>query len=324
MGGASILSGFAPTIVLLGATRFAAGVGAAFFFAPALSLVSSYYPSGERGPVIGTYNAAFNVGGGIGLVAGAAAGSLLGWSPVLWIGGIAVLLSAVAVWRVLPPGPDVPMTQGVSQLIRTASGVLRSRRIWMLATSLLGFWAVVNVLGLYFVQFAHDARPGWGVGAAASLAAAVVLISAPGGPLGGWLSERGVDRRTLAATFAALTAGLLLAVPFLSFALLVPILLLFGLVNGVVFAVQYTIPTYYLEASGNRAALAIGLVNSVQVLVGSGITALFGFVVEMEGYTSAWILIAVIGLALLPLMLFAPSVVSPRPPPAFPRPSPDS
>ena len=55
MGVFCLASAFSPNWIVLALLRFGAGAGAAFFFAPALGLVASYYPSGSarayRGPL---------------------------------------------------------------------------------------------------------------------------------------------------------------------------------------------------------------------------------------------------------------------------------
>ncbi|MCI4334898.1 MAG: MFS transporter [Thermoplasmata archaeon] len=307
MGSAGVLSAFSPNLFALGLTRFAAGVGAAFFFAPGLSLIASYYPSGQRGPVIGWYNGAFNLGASAGLIGGALVGVALGWEWALGIGGVAILCAAGGIARWIPSDAARTERIGFRALWKEGAVVLRSRPVWALAVGLVGFWAVVNVVGLYFVEFAQQQRPGWGLGLAAAVVAGSVLVSGLGGPFGGWLAERSADRRRLVAAFASLTALLVVTIPFLSLGPLVPLLLLLGLADGVVFAVQYLMPTYYPEATGGRSALAVGLINSVQVLVGSGLTVLFGVVVARFGFTDAWLLSGVLGVALLPFLLLIPS-----------------
>ncbi|EQD70923.1 Major facilitator superfamily MFS-1, partial [mine drainage metagenome] len=56
MGVFGALSALSPDWQILAAARFATGAGAAFFFAPGLSLVASYYPHEQRAPIIGLYN----------------------------------------------------------------------------------------------------------------------------------------------------------------------------------------------------------------------------------------------------------------------------
>jgi len=60
MGVSGLASALSTQILDLILFRFLAGVGAAFLFSPALSLVASYFPPGQRGPVIGLYNGGFS------------------------------------------------------------------------------------------------------------------------------------------------------------------------------------------------------------------------------------------------------------------------
>ncbi len=304
MGAAALASGFSPTVGALIVTRLFTGIGAAFFFAPGLSLITRYYPAGRRGPVIGLYNGAFSIGGAVGLFVGAAVGAAVGWPFTLAIGGALLLPMAFVLLFVAPPEPIHDLARAPGQLVRRSLGVLRSRSIWALSFALTGFWGAVYVVAQYLVQFAHDARPTWGTGVAAALAAGVVIFSFPGGPVGGWLGERSKDRRVLIAIFGALTGLLVLAVPYAPLALVIPALLALGFFDGLVFAVQYLAPAYFAEGRGEGMALAISFINSVQVLVGSGIAILFGFLIESNGYTVAWVFAAAITLALLPLLLF--------------------
>lgn len=303
MGAAALASGFSPNLQVLIGTRFIAGVGAAFFFAPGLSLITRYYPAGQRGPAIGLYNGAFSIGGAVGLFAGAGLGAALGWQFTLAIGGAILLPMAFALMFVAPPEPTHELARLPGQLARRSWGVLRSRSLWALAFALTGFWGAVYIVAQYLVQFAHDVRPEWGTGVAAAVAGGVVLLSFPGGPFGGWLGERSKDRRVLLAVFGALTGLLVLAVPFAPLIVVVPALLALGFFDGLVFAVQYLAPAYFAEGRGEGMALAIAFINSVQVLVGSGLAILFGILVEADGYTVAWIFAALVTLAFLPLLL---------------------
>jgi AAHS family 4-hydroxybenzoate transporter-like MFS transporter len=135
MGAFSLASAFSPNWMVLAALRFGAGAGAAFFFAPALGLVTSYYPVGSRGPVIGIYNAGFSLGSGVGLFAGAFLGAALGWSWALAIGGIGLLAAAAIAPLVLPRTEVVRAFRSMRGLWAASRPVLRSRDLWALALS---------------------------------------------------------------------------------------------------------------------------------------------------------------------------------------------
>lgn len=326
LGVASLVSGAAPTWPILAATRFAAGVGAAFFFSPALSLIASYFPSGRRGPVIGLFNGGFSLGGAAGLFLGALVGASLGWGGALAIGGVAMLGSAAVCWATLPR-TDRPATPPPPAEIRDAGrAVLRSRSIWALSLALTGFWGAIYIVAQYFVAFADAAHPAWTGDVAAGLAALVVVLSFPGGPLGGWLGERTAHRRRLLGILGVVAGGLVLLVPFLDVYALVGLFVVLGLVDGMVFALLYLIPTYLPETRGEGLALGVAVVNSIQVVLGSLLAIGFGIVVEFRGYTDAWLWAGLVSLALVPLLAFVRSGQgnggdSPGPDAPSPRPS---
>jgi predicted MFS family arabinose efflux permease len=304
MGAAAAASGFAPTWPVLAGIRFVAGIGAAFFFAPGLSLIASYYPAGQRGPIIGLYNGGFSIGGAAGLVLGAFLGTTYGWGPALSLGGAVLLVMAgLCVWS-LPELHDGLPTPTTAETLATTRKVLSSRSIWALSLALTGFWAAIYDVAQYFVQFARTVHPSWGYSTAALLAGIVVVISFPTGPVGGWLAERGWDRRVLIALFGIAASFGALAIPFGSLWDIGPILVALGAVDGIVFAILYLIPTYLEETGSRGLALGVGFVNSVQVLLGSGLAVLFAVVVGAYGFTDAWLFAGLASLALLPALAF--------------------
>ncbi|MFZ1023538.1 MAG: MFS transporter, partial [Thermoplasmata archaeon] len=242
MGIAGVASAFAPSWQTLALIRFVAGVGAAFFFSPALSLVASYYPSGQRGPVIGLYNGGFSIGGTVGIFAGAALGYAYGWPIALLVGGIGLLVIGLVAFAVLPTRPKEGQPR-LAAIWSEGRQVLRSRSIWALSLALTGFWAAIYIVAQYFVAYGTHVHPVWGLGVIAALPSVVVLLSFPGGPVGGWLGERARDPRRLIALFAVGAGLSVLAIPFSPLWALWGVCALLGFTDGVVFAVLYLIPT---------------------------------------------------------------------------------
>ncbi len=303
LGTAGLVSGWAPSWPLLALVRFIAGAGAAFFFSPALSLIASYFPPGRRGPIIGLYNGAFSLGGAAGLFFGATLGEVAGWQYALAVGGALMVGITLVCWAVLPKSEAITPPPKVEAIRSAAGSVLRSRSIWALSLSLTGFWGAIYIVAQYLVAYGHETFPAWPAGLAAGLAALVVVLSFPGGPLGGWLGERGPDRRIILAVFGSLTGVMVLAIPFLGLVPLAIDLAGLGVVDGIVFAVLYLIPTYLSETRGEGLALGVAVVNSIQVALGSGLAVLFGVVVAADGFTLAWAFAGLVTLALLPALL---------------------
>jgi predicted MFS family arabinose efflux permease len=304
MGVFCLASAASPTWEVLAALRFGAGAGAAFFFAPALGLITSYYPTGHRGPMVGLYNAGFSLGSGVGLFAGAFVGVALGWSWALALGGLA-LLAATAVAPYLLSRTDRGRNPRTAREVwRRSAPVLRSPDLWALSLAYVGLWTVFFVAAQYFVQYAHEVHPSWSLGLAAGLPTLMITIEVIGGPVGGWLGERQRDMRGILAAFGLGAGVVCLLIPFASLAELVGLFVALGFFAGATFAVLYLLPTYLPVAAEEGLSLGLALLNAVQIFAGSGLAVAFAFVAADLGYTDAWVFAGAVGIVTLPLLVF--------------------
>jgi predicted MFS family arabinose efflux permease len=304
MGFFSLVSAFSPNWVVLAGLRFGAGAGAAFFFAPALGLVTSYYPVGTRGPIIGLYNAGFSIGSGLGLFGGALLGEWFGWPTALLAGGVVLLAMAVVAPLALPRTSPPPERRGMRALWDAAIPILRSRSIWALSVGTAGLWAAYYIAAQYFIDFASAVHPAWSIAVAAALPTVMIVLEIPGGPIGGWLGERsGEMRRQILYWGTASGIGIFL-IPYLPILGLVALFAFLGFADGIVFAVLYLLPSYLPEAHGETLALGLSVLNSIQIFLGSGLAIAFGYLAETSGYTVAWWFAGAIALAPLLLLLW--------------------
>ena len=311
MGACCLASAAAPSWPVLAALRFGAGAGAAFFFAPALGLFASYYPEGHRGPRVGLFNSGFSVGSGVGLFAGAAIGVEFGWPWALAIGGAMLLLLAAIAPRLLPRVDRAPAGARPSGAWRAARPVLGSPAVWALALASTGLWAAFYEAAQYFVQFAHAVHPGWSLALAAGLPTLMIVFEIPSGPFGGWLGERGVGLRPLLLGTGIATVGLVLAIPWLPIAGMLVVFPLLGVLDGVMWAVIYLLPTYLPDTRGSGVSLGLGLLNAINIFGGSGLAIAFGFIAGTAGFPAAWLFAGIAAAAPLPLLL---GFRDPRPP----------
>ena len=305
MGAFGLASAAAPDWPSLALLRFGVGAGAAFFFAPALGLVTEYYPAGQRGRVIGWYNAGFSAGAGIGLFGGAVVGELVGWRWALAVGGFALLAGTVVAAVRLPRRPPAAVAP-LADRWAAAGRVLRSRALWALALGTSGLWGGFYVAAQYYVLYASRVHANWSLAFAALVPALMIAAEVVGGPLGGARADRrGRARQALVVWGVGTGIGIAL-IPYLSFLEVWPMFAFLGLADGVVFAVLYLIPTYLPEIRTSEFALALALLNSIQIFVGTGIALGFGFLVERWGYPIAWIVTGLAAAAPLPLLAAVP------------------
>ena len=304
MGAFSLASAASPDWVVLALLRFGAGAGAAFFFAPALGLVSSYYPAGSRGPVIGIYNSGFAIGAAVGLFAGALVGVTQGWPWALAYGGIALLVVGLGAAATLPPLARSIVPASWKATWRLGRPILTSRNLWALSLALSGMWASFYIAASYFVQFAHTVHPEWPIVLAAGLPTVLIVAEVFGGPIGGWFAERRADMRRILVLWGIASAVGLALIPFLPQWGLWPLFVFLGFANGVLFAVQYLIVTYLPEGRGDNTALAIGFLNSVQLFIGSLFAVVFGVLVGVVGYEVGWLFAGALLAAFLPMLFW--------------------
>ena len=308
MAAFTLASAASPNWVVLAATRFGAGAGAAFFFAPGLGLATSYFPAGTRGPVIGVYNSGFALGSAISLIAGAYIGLLFGWQWALAIGGFLLVGGAVLAATTLPRVADegTGTRSHLADLWRSALPTVRSRELWALALGTSGLWAGFYIAAQYFVEYAIQVGRTSSLVLAAGVTFAMIVFEIPGGPIGGWFAERSRGLRRLILVWGVATAGAIAAIPLLSFPFVWLLFVFLGFANGVFFAVLYLIPTYLPGLRTTGFSFALALLNSIQIFVGSALALGFGFVAQRLGFTGAWWLAGAAAAVFLPLLILVP------------------
>ncbi len=309
IGAASILSVLSTSVFELALLRFIAGSGAAFSSGTAYSLLSVYYPEGQRGKSFGLFFGITNgLGGLIGLPASAVLGLAYGWASPFEIIGTIILATVGLSFIILPVDKGASENLNQLSMIWSRGGlILRSRSIWGLSLGLAGL-AVVGVAGIdYLPQYFSQSHPLWGINTAAEIAALGIGFTIPGGILGGWIGDKGIDRRIVLMVFSTILGLGIIVLPHLTLIFFWGLYAVAGIAVGITNAVMFLIPSYLKESSGEGVTLGIGVINTVQLLITSVFLSIFGFLSVTKGYTLAWTLIGVMAIVLLPLLLFVSS-----------------
>jgi predicted MFS family arabinose efflux permease len=309
MGGAGLASIAATSPLELAALRAAAGAGGGLFFAPSLAFQSELLPPKLRSLVIGLFvSTGLGFGGALGFVLGGLWGPTYGWAFVFGIASSLSVAVAVVCALALPAlhHPDAP-PRPLSQLA-TAKRVLRSRSVWGLALGFAGLSMAIAV-GLDFIStFLHSVHPGWGISLAGLLGSVALAATIPGSLLGTWASERGADRRAVGAVFTVAFGALAVAIPFLDPVELVADFAALGVLGGTSLPIFFEMPSHIPEVQGGGAAVAVGFLETSQVVLQGIAAPLFALGVLLVGYTWSWVAFGLMAAVTLPaLALVAPN-----------------
>lgn len=300
---ANLLTGLAPTFVLLLASRVVAGIGASSVTPSVQALVGQVAPAERRGSWMAVAVAGFLISLTTGAPTGTAVGSALGWSAAfIGLGGLALILAVVnlVVW---PAGAGVAGAGGAAQDNRIP--VLTKIR----AVTVTGLWAFA-VYGLYtYLGTGLRDIAGLSTGAVALALILFGIGAVSGSLLGGRLADRFGARRISSLSLVLLAAvqilvGLVLHAP-------APVLLV---TLGLFALVAYPcLPAFQARLVGSFAP-QIGSVfawNSCFMYLGTSLGAAAGGIlfssVSFESITWVGAAVGIVGAVVCARLAIAPA-----------------
>lgn len=298
------LSALAANFPELFALRLVAGAGAGLFFSPAIGLVASLYPPGQRGVPVGTFSSAFNAGAALGILGSSLLVPVVGWRVALALGGGGLGLLTVIAFLFIPSVAGAPEPAAVRPNRPIA---FRLRGVWAIGVAFIGLEGAALATSQFVVPYGETVL-GLSALAAGSVGMMFILPSIVGGPIGGSVAERYSSHRTQFVVATVAAAAALVALPYAGVLAAAGIGAAFAFAYGFVYAVMYVIPNYWEGLPSSEVPLAIGLFNSLQLAGGAGVSALFGWVVAVRSYAAAWTLLAaVVVLTLVALAALPPT-----------------
>lgn len=289
----TVLSGLAWNFYSLLLFRFIVGAGAAFYFSPAISILKNLFTQRRVGLAMGFYNAAFNLGAGIPIILWGVIAEMYGWRYALVISGIIGLAITVENHITLPE-PNSVRTGKVKS-------VLMNRKIIFLGIALTGFW------GAYFASaqflFTYLVREkGMGTIVAGSVSSLILFSGVIGGPLGGYVHDLVGRGRLMLALLGIFSAAVIGTIFLASSSTVFVSAMLLGAVSVGIFSILYAMPAGYSEIPEDLLPLSIGMINSLQITIGSMAPYLFAFISDKYSFSSGWVFLAVFDLAFLPFL----------------------
>lgn len=298
---AALLTGFASNLAQIAILRFFVGAGMAFVFAPGVILLAGLLQEGSAGLGVGFYNAAFSLGGAIGLFGWAVLAAEIGWRSSLAIGGLLGLVTVVLMWFLVPKDNQ---RSDFSVKLHHLKLVLLDRWLIILSVATLGLQVgstIYSSFMVYYLESAVHINAGE-AGTVASLASLFALSSAP---FAGRLFDRyGDKRRLLVASGSLMAVGV--GVAFLGTvysAILAGILV--GLATGSGFTFAFSAASEANKLDKEYETLAVSWVNSISLFGNFVSPLLFSYLVIQYGYSPAWLYMAVLTFALIIPILFS-------------------
>jgi MFS family permease len=279
----SALFGWAPSLTEAYLGRLLIGVGAGVSWIGALYVASHTLPAHRFASAAGLTQALGMLGAIVAQAPLAALVQGFGWrATMLWSALVAALL-AVFFFYAAGGGAakDIPPLDR-RQLLAGLGAVIRDSRTWILgaytATHTGPFLAFGGLWGVPYLMQAHGySRP------AAALAMSAMLVGwGTGAPLAGWLSDRlGRRRPVMLAGSVAMLAGwlLLLILPSLPPAALVPLLGAIGMAGGVMF-LAFAVGRD--AAPANAAGTMSGVINTMTMAAGALMQPVVGLLMDWQ------------------------------------------
>ncbi|MFP3255528.1 MAG: MFS transporter [Thermoplasmata archaeon] len=290
----TILSGFSWNLYSILFFRFMIGAGAAFYFSPAIGILKNLFSEGRRGFSMGIYNAAFNLGAGLSVAITGIIANVVGWRWALILSGVIGLAITIENHLTLPDNKQ--------ERVMNYSIVLLNRNIIFLGLALAGFWgtyfATAQLLDTYLIK-----ERGFSSVISGYVSSLILFTGIIGGPLGGHLLDRFGRGKLLLTLMAIFSALIISTIPFQSQYEIVISIILLGLFAVGIFSILYAIPSLYKEIPDNMIPLSIGLINSIQISVGSIAPFAFTFISDKFSYFAGWFFLGVFVIIFLPLLL---------------------
>ncbi len=291
----TILSGLAWNIYSILTFRFIVGVGAAFYFSPAIGILKNLFTQKRVGLAMGFYNAAFNLGAGIAVLSWGMVAQQFGWRDALIISGVLGLAITIENHLTLP--------EPVQERSGKIKNVLLNRNVIFLGIGLAGFWGAYFATAQFLFTFLVKEKA-TSILLAGSISSLILFSGVLGGPLGGYIHDIIGKGKMLLAILGIISSAVMGSIFMANSITILFLAIVLGIVAVGIFSILYAMPARYSEIPEELIPLSIGMINSLQISLGSLAPYLFAFISDKYSFTFGWIFLAIFVLAFLPFLLF--------------------
>jgi MFS family permease len=294
------LGALAPSAGLLVGSRVIQGLGAGLVSPAALAGAVAGFPPQRRGMALGIWGAGSGMANLAGPLLGGALTVLLGWRADWWALVPLALISATAIWLLIPAGLAA----------HEGGGGRVPRSPVIAAATLVAALAFAVMIGSFFIaeQYLQDSAGYSPLGAAAALLVVALLVGVAA-PLAGRLSDARGERLPAVTGFVLAGIGLaLLGIPGMPLHGLAPLPLLIpvGIGLGLLFA-----PTSRaaLNAAPGASHGRVSALLSAGRLIGAGVGAGLAGLALGSGVTAGRVHEVLLGAAAVCLLVGVPAAM---------------
>ncbi len=294
----AITSGLSNNFIELIFSRFFAGLSAALFFSPALSLLASIIPENKYAFHIGVYNGAFNVGAGVGVLGWAFLDQYIGYRIAFIIAGIITLILFI-ILTVLFKDVDNIKTEK-SDIIRSLKRVFSSKMIILIAIIGIGTMVSETIIGQFFVYYLET--EGFSISLSSSISSLYLFVGFFGGVIGGYHFSRTKHKIGMFILINLILSFLLMSIGFIyNYIFIIIIAIIMGMLVVYGFSIIYTFIRYLSRR--DLVSLNLSFVNLIQLLIAAIVPIIFTFAATEYNYKVSWILMGIISLIFLPFII---------------------
>lgn len=269
----------------IAALRLVVGVGMALVFAPSVVLVARLLKGGRPGLGVGLYNSAYDAGGLVGLFGWIVIATAIGWRPSLVIsGGLGVLTGMLLLLC-------VPRDEGRADFVvraKALASILGDRQLILLGLGTLGL-GVGNVVIQTFMGYYLVNAYGLSPSTAEAIASMVVVLPIFTALIAGRHYDRTARPKLIVVASLVVSSGALLVGALHSPPAALACAVAGGVAAGFGYTVAFAGAKDLNKAEREYDGVAVAWVNCIQLLGSFLPPLLYSYLVEVAGYSSAWL-----------------------------------
>ena len=269
----------------IAALRFVVGAGMALVFAPAVVLVTRLFRGGRSGLGVGLFNSAYDAGGLVGLFGWVVIATVMGWRPSLAISGCLGVFTGILVLLY------VPRDEGRADFVvrtKALTDILGNRQLILLGLGTLGLGVgnvVIQTFMGYYLVHAYGLPPS----VAEAITSMVVVLPVFTALVAGRHYDRTGRPKLMVVSSLVVSSVALLVGAFPSPLTALACAVAGGVAAGFGYTAAFAGAKDLNKADQEYDGLAVAWVNCIQLLGSFWPPLLYSYLVEVAGYSSAWL-----------------------------------